>query len=70
VINQGFTAARDGASLLYPAVQPTPGNKMAMVFTITSPTINPSAAFSVLGSPAITIVGAGSVGRLTGVRAG
>jgi hypothetical protein len=30
-----------------------------MMFTITSPTINPSAAFSVLGKPAITIVGAG-----------
>ena len=60
VINQGFVAASGGASLLYPAVQPTPGNKMAMVFTITSPTINPSAAFSVLGKPAITIVGAGS----------
>ena len=60
VINQGFVAARGNASLLYPAVQPTPGNKMAMVFTITSPTINPSAAFSVLGKPAITIVGAGS----------
>ncbi len=60
VINQGFTAAAGGASLLYPAVQPTAGNKMGMVFTITSPTVNPSAAFTVLGKPAITIVGAGS----------
>ncbi|HEX9040747.1 MAG TPA: hypothetical protein VF838_06920, partial [Trebonia sp.] len=60
VINQGFAAASGNASLLYPAVQPTPGNKMAMVFTITSPTVNPSAAFTVLGKPAITIVGAGS----------
>jgi hypothetical protein len=60
VINQGFVAASGNASLLYPAVQPTPGNKMAMNFTITSPTVNPSAAFAVLGSPAITIVGAGS----------
>jgi hypothetical protein len=60
VTDQGFTAAGGGASLLYPAVQPTPGNKMGMVFTITSPTVNPSAAFTVLGKPAITIVGAGS----------
>jgi hypothetical protein len=59
VINQGFVAASGNASLLYPAVQPA-GNKTAMVFTITSPTVNPSAAFSVLGSPGITIVGAGS----------
>jgi hypothetical protein len=60
VTNQGFVAASGSASLLYPAVQPTPGNKMAMVFTITSPTVNPSAAFTLLGKPAITIVGAGS----------
>ncbi len=60
VTKQGFTAAGGNASLLYPAVQPTPGGKMAMDFTITSPTINPSAAFAVLGKPAITIVGAGS----------
>ena len=60
VINQGFVAARGNASLLYPAVQPTRDNRMAMDFTITSPTINPSAAFTVLGKPAITIVGAGS----------
>jgi hypothetical protein len=60
VINQGFIAASGNASLLYPAVQPTPGNKMAMDFTITSPAVNPSAAFAVLGKPAITIVGAGS----------
>jgi hypothetical protein len=60
VTSQGFVAAGGGASLLYPAVQPTPGNKMAMLATITSPTVNPSAAFTVLGKPAITIVGAGS----------
>jgi hypothetical protein len=60
VTSQGFVAASGGGSLLYPAVQPTHGNKMAMVSTITSPTVNPSAAFTVLGKPAITIVGAGS----------
>ena len=31
-----------------------------MVFTITSPTVNPSAAFTEIGKPGITIVGAGS----------
>jgi hypothetical protein len=59
VINQGFVAASGNASLLYPAVQPA-DNQVGMVFTITSPTVNPSAAFTVLGKPAITIVGAGS----------
>ncbi len=60
VINQGFTAAGGGASLLYPAVQASPGGKATMVFTITSPTVNPSAAFTEIGKPGITIVGAGS----------
>jgi len=60
VVNQGFVAASGGASLLYPAVQATKSGHAAMVFTITSPTVNPSAAFSVLGKPGITIVGPGA----------
>jgi hypothetical protein len=60
VINQGFVAASGNASLLYPAMQASPDGKAAMVFTITSPTVNPSAAFTVIGKPAITIVGAGA----------
>ena len=60
VVNQGFVAASGNASLLYPAVQVSSGSKAAMVFTITSPTVNPSAAFTLIGKPAITIVGAGS----------
>jgi hypothetical protein len=60
VINQGFVAASGNASLLYPAMQATPGGKAAMVFTITSPTVNPSAAFTTIGNRAITIVGAGA----------
>lgn len=62
VINQGFVAAGDNASLLYPAVQASHGGKATMVFTITSPTINPSAAFTQIGigRPDITIVGQGS----------
>jgi hypothetical protein len=60
VTSQGFVAASGSASLLYPAMQATQGNKAAMVFTITSPTVNPSAAFTLIGQPAITIVGAGA----------
>lgn len=60
VVNQGFVAASGNASLLYPAMQATSGGRAAMVFTITSPTVNPSAAFTVIGNPAITIVGAGA----------
>jgi hypothetical protein len=58
--NQGFVAASGNASLLYPAMQASSGGKAAMVFTITSPTVNPSAAFTLIGKPAITIVGAGA----------
>jgi hypothetical protein len=60
VVSQGYVAAAGGASLLYPAVYATPHGTAAMVYTITSPTLNPSAAFSVLGTPGIKIVGAGS----------
>lgn len=60
MIDQGFVAASGSASLLYPAVQSWPGDSAAMVFTITSPTVNPSAAFTAIGSPGITIVGPGS----------
>ena len=59
VVSQGYVAAR-GASLLYPAVYASPFGPVTMVYTITSRTINPSAAFSVLGRPGIKIVGAGS----------
>jgi hypothetical protein len=60
LVNQGFVAASGNASLLYPAMQASSGGKAAMVFTITSPTVNPSAAFTLIGKPAITIVGAGA----------
>jgi hypothetical protein len=60
VVSQGYVAAGSGASLLYPAVYATPQGSAAMVYTITSPTLNPSAAFSVIGKPGIKIVGAGS----------
>src|SRR5262249_12850165 len=44
VVSQGYVAAR-GASLLYPAVYASPFGPVTMVYTITSRTINPSAAF-------------------------
>jgi hypothetical protein len=60
IVRQGYVAARGGASLLYPAVYPTCNCAATVVFTITSPTLNPSAAFAVLGRPGIKIVGPGS----------
>lgn len=59
VVSQGYLAARD-ASLIYPAIYASPHGPATVVYTITSSTINPSAAYSVLGRPGITIVGAGS----------
>ena len=60
VINQGYVAAAGGASLLYPAVVAGHNGTATMVYTITSPTLNPSAAFSVIGRPGIQIVAPGS----------
>ena len=60
VIRQGYVAAGGGASLLYPAVFAARNGTVTMVYTITSPTLNPSAAFSVLGRPGIEIVAQGS----------
>jgi hypothetical protein len=60
VVNQGYVAAAGGASLLYPAVVTGHNGTATMVYTITSPTLNPSAAFSVLGRPGIEIVAPGS----------
>ena len=60
VIKQGYVAASGNASLLYPAVYAARNGTATMVYTITSPTLNPSAAFSVLGRPGIEIVGLGS----------
>jgi hypothetical protein len=58
VVGQGYVAAK-GKYLLYPAIQPRPSGPAAMVFTITSTSINPSAAFTTLGS-AIRTVAAGA----------
>lgn len=59
VVNQGYVAA-NGAYLLYPALGVGASGATAMVFTVTSGTINPSAAFTTLGSPTITTVAAGN----------
>jgi hypothetical protein len=58
VVSQGFVGTK-GAYLLYPAMAPRSGGA-AMVFTITSATIDPAAAFTTLGSNKIKIVAAGA----------
>jgi len=59
VTKQGYVAAQ-GASLLYPAVYVSPKGTGEIVYTITSPDINPSPAYNVLGKSGITIVANGS----------
>jgi hypothetical protein len=64
VASQGYVAQK-GANLLYPAIQAPASGPAAVVFTITSPTINPSAAYTSLGSGKITIVGHGAGAHLS-----
>jgi hypothetical protein len=59
VAAQGYVVAK-GANLLYPAIQPQRFGPAALVFTITSTSINPSAAFTTLGSRKITVVAPGA----------
>ncbi len=59
VAQQGYVTARK-ANLLYPAIGAPQFGSPEMVFTITSATINPSAAFTTLGSGRITTVAAGA----------
>lgn len=59
VARQGYVAAK-GAYLRYPAILAPRFGPAAMVFTITSSSINPSAAFTTLGSNTITPVAAGA----------
>ena len=59
VTSQGYVTAKD-ANLLYPAIQPQRDGPPAVVFTITSKTINPSAAYTTLGSGRIITVGVGT----------
>ncbi|MDX6335019.1 MAG: hypothetical protein QOG05_2359 [Streptosporangiaceae bacterium] len=59
VTGQGYVVAQ-GANLLYPAIQPQRHGSAAMVFTVTGRHINPSAAYTTLGSRTITTVAAGA----------
>ena len=59
VAQQGYVTARH-ANLLYPAIGAPQFGSPEMVFTISSATINPSAAFTRLGSGRITTVAAGT----------
>jgi len=47
IVKQGYVGS-NGAYLLYPAIYPTNGGNV-MTFTITSPSLNPSAAYAVTG---------------------
>lgn len=64
VASQGYVAQK-GANLLYPAIQAPASGPAAVVFTITSPTINPSAAYTSLGSGKVTVVGSGAGAHLS-----
>jgi len=59
VVHQGYIT-ESGAYLLYPALEVRNFGPAAMVFTVTSATINPSAALATLGSNKITTVAAGA----------
>jgi hypothetical protein len=59
VASQGYVGVK-GAYLLYPALQAPARGPAAMVFTVTSSSINPSSAFTTLGSQKVQVVGAGS----------
>lgn len=59
IVHQGYVSAK-GAYLVYPAVQALKDGTAAMTFAITSSTINPSAAFTTLGSGTITTVATGA----------
>jgi hypothetical protein len=59
IAEQGYITAR-GANLLYPAIGASQFGLPVAVFTITSKTINPSAAYTVLGSHRIITVASGA----------
>jgi hypothetical protein len=59
VAQQGYVTAKK-ANLIYPAIGTPRFGNPDMVFTITSSTINPSAAYTTLGSGRITTVAAGA----------
>jgi hypothetical protein len=60
IVRQGVVTAPVGDSLIYPAIAVGRYGPAAMTFTISSSTMNPSAAFTTLGSNAITIAAAGN----------
>jgi hypothetical protein len=59
VAQQGYVTAKN-ANLLYPAIGAPQSGSPEMVFTITSSTINPSAAYTTLGPGRISTVAAGA----------
>lgn len=59
VVNQGYVGAV-GDNMLYPAVLAPRTGPVPMVFTLTSPTLNPSVAYTTLGSTTVRIVAPGA----------
>jgi hypothetical protein len=59
ILNQGYLASK-GNYLIYPAIFATTHGTDALVFTITSPTRNPSAAYFIMGSTTINVASSGS----------
>jgi len=59
LVGAGYSAAR-GKYLLYPSIQPRQHGPAALVFTVTSRTTNPSAAFTTVNSATIKTVAAGA----------
>lgn len=65
IVRQGYIAAKH-SYLIYPSIlAPQTMRKIPVVFTITGPTINPSAAFATLESSNVTIVAHGFGPQMT-----
>ncbi|HET9893435.1 MAG TPA: hypothetical protein VFQ44_00625 [Streptosporangiaceae bacterium] len=60
IVRQGYVTAPNGDSLLYPAIAVCRLGTAAMTFSITGSAVNPSAAYTTIGSHAITIAAAGN----------
>jgi hypothetical protein len=68
VAQQGYVAAPRTVNLIYPAVAAQTGAlAVGIVFTATSPTLNPSAAYTVLGTKSVTVAAKGSGALVTPV---
>jgi hypothetical protein len=60
VTAQGYVAGATTLNLVYPAVAAVPNGIVGMTFSLTAPWLNPSPAFTNLGSPYLFLVAFGS----------